>query len=108
MGTDGTAGGPVEVDRDSVSMGDDADSHRAAVALPEGALLGEALALIRRDYPLGSNTTWAVEVDGVPVAVEGPAARLFLADPLSPFTGRSVFFRYHCRRDAEAVRAELA
>lgn len=99
----------VAVDRDSVSMGDDVDSHAVTVELPQGVTLGEAIALIALNLGLGSNSTWGVEVDGSTVAVEARQIedRLFLVDPETPFTGASVHFRYYMQRDAHEVKAEI-
>ncbi|WP_030162059.1 hypothetical protein [Glycomyces sp. NRRL B-16210] len=100
----------VAADRDSVSMGDDVDSHATTILLPQVVTLGEAIALIALEFSLGSNTTWSVEVDGATVAVEARQIqdRLFLVDPETPFTGSNVHFRYHMQRDAHEVKAELS
>lgn len=102
----------IAIDRDSVSMGDDAERHADVMEFPEGTSLRDVLAQVCDAYDLGSNTTWAVEIDGEAVALEArrpgqPGDQRFLTDPEAPFNGAAIHFRYFQQRDPDEVFAAL-
>lgn len=52
----------VIVDRDPVSMGDDADPRAQEWEVPDGIRVGEVVARMAREYPRhGGSAAWTVE-----------------------------------------------
>ena len=101
------------MDRDSVAMGDDADSHRRELEFDSALTLGQLLETIRPDASIGGGlATWLVVV-GPPAAAAAPmgiyaqewaGARLFGTDNrrLSELAGTdvlTVYFRYLAQVD---------
>lgn len=53
----------IEVDRDSVCMGDDCLSHRTTMFIPENMRLSELMRRLAQYVPLMRNSIWAVRSD---------------------------------------------
>lgn len=100
----------LRVDRDSVAMGDDAESHAYEMVLPCSTSIAEAVDLAAPSVG-GPGWSWIAVLEGTPVAVwsvDG-GARLLVAD--APF-GRpdgefDLFFRYFVQIDPEWLYWEL-
>lgn len=59
----------IQVNRDSVCMGDDCNSHEANIVLPENMLLSELLQRLAGYVPSMKNVIWAVQSDELRYAV---------------------------------------
>jgi hypothetical protein len=104
----------VRVDRDSVSAGDDTDSHAAVVTIEDAATLETAIRAVVSAYRLpsiaGGQATWCVSCD-VPVAVvsqQSPEPRMlpwvqFVTRCNPPREGLTVYFSYLAQVDPDVV-----
>lgn len=102
----------IDVTRDSVAMGDDADApHRRYVDLADRASLGDAVAAVLALAYLarihGGKATWLVVAEGVVRAVVAQqwAAPRWLTDPRAP-SPAAIHFRYRAQCDPAKVYAE--
>jgi hypothetical protein len=108
----------ASVDRDSVSAGDDCQSHESSFNTTPGTEVAEFLRDARRASPLagiaGGQATWLIDTQGFGNGCIGVIAQQW-AEPklLIPgnttveqlYAGRhpTVFFRYWCQASPEAV-----
>ncbi len=109
----------VNVDRDSVAAGDDADPHAVVVTVPVASNVAELVAACLRGCPLasisGDKATWLIDVGGTCVGViaqQWPRPQFVVPEDLSLthlFAGRSqnVHFRYWNQVDPDAVFVAL-
>jgi hypothetical protein len=110
----------INVDRDSVAMGDDILPHSESIDLPSETALADVIAHLREVGFLaviaGGKATWILEADR-PLAVvaqqwEEPRYFVDRSRPISSFAshdGRvSLMFRYWKQRDPDYVFAEIA
>lgn len=100
----------LRVDRDSVAMGDDVESHAYEMVLPCGTSISEAVDLASPSVG-APGWSWIAVLGGTPVAVwsmDG-GARLLVADaPFGPPRGEiDLFFRYFVQIDPEWLYWEL-
>ncbi len=107
----------MNVERDSVSAGDDIDApHTKQFVFQAKVTIVEALsAIVEAGYLAiiaGGKATWIVEADDKPVAVVAQQLELplFLIDPaillddfIIPSRPTSLFFRYWCQVDPNIV-----
>ena len=109
---------PASVDRDSVSAGDDCQSHESLFSTSRGTSVVEFLREARRASPLasiaGGQATWLIDTKGSGEGCIGVVAQQW-AEPrlliprdttVEEVYGRchpTVFFRYWCQASPEAV-----
>ncbi|MBD9700281.1 hypothetical protein IGS67_12410 [Flavimobilis sp. GY10621] len=99
----------LNLDRDSVAMGDDMESHAATATVPLGTLLSKAL----NDHPPGIRAkgwSWIAVVDGVVAAVWSVdhGVQLLVPDRRLWRGPVAVFFRYFLQMDPAWLHARLA
>ncbi|WP_394821784.1 hypothetical protein [Pendulispora albinea] len=104
----------IEITRDSVAMGDDADApHREVLEVSDGATLADAVAeVLRRPYLArirGGKATWLIVRAPAVLAVvaEQWSAPRWLDDPQAPAPS-SLHFRYLAQRDPDQVYASFS
>ncbi|SDE11949.1 hypothetical protein [Glycomyces harbinensis] len=108
----------INVDRSSVAMGDDLDSHAETVDLPESSTIAEAVSYLRQRGYLaqisGGRATWVLEVNRKPAAVIAQqwAEPKFVVDPSDPLgsfgSEVSLMFRYRAQIDPDDLFDTLA
>lgn len=106
----------IEVDRDSVAMGDDVEPHVREVVVDAGWTLTELLSRVRPDVSVSGGSTWVCEWAGEPVAVWSSSwgtGRPWVSDLQTvadlPWSERPVlFFRYFTQVDPDWLLAQLA
>lgn len=108
----------IEVDRQSVAMGDDMWSHAERIEVPDEATLAEVVdQLVARPFLAfiaGGRATWILEVDGKAVAVvaqqwDEPRYLIDGSRTIRSFgEGASLMFKYWKQNDPDEVFEELA
>ena len=103
----------VVADRESVSMGDDARSHRRELRVPAGSLVGDVVEHSSPDVR-AQGWSWVAVVDGTVVAVWSVDHGVALLAPDRPLTASDpggvvrVRFLYLGRLDPAWLHARLA
>ena len=105
----------VSLDRDSVAVGDDTDSHAARAHVPVSNNVMERVGAALRACPLasisGGKATWLIDAGDTCVGViaqQGSRPQFIVAEHTGTtdvFAGKSktIYFRYGCQADPEAL-----